>query len=87
MAMARSRTQAEPPDDLSAVLRRIEPVLSALTDEVAGMRKELAAVKLDVAELKGRVSSTPTGLQLIAINFTTIIAVFGLSVAMVSLIR
>lgn len=87
MAMARTQAPSEQPDDLSAVMRRIEPALSALTREVAGMREELAAVKLDVAELKGRVNSTPSGLQLIAINFTTIIAVFGLSVAMASLIR
>jgi len=60
--------------------------LAALETAVREIRQELQSIRLDLAEIKGRLSNLPTTFQLVFMQGTIIIAVFagaiGLSFAL-----
>jgi hypothetical protein len=63
-----------------------EARLAALEAAVTEIRADLKAIRLDLAELKGKLSNVPTTFQLVFMQGTIIIAVFagaiGLSFAL-----
>jgi hypothetical protein len=52
--------------------------LKRLIPDVADLKRDLAGVKLDVAEMKGRLSQSPTMVQLIGLVFGIFAASFAL---------
>jgi hypothetical protein len=59
-------------------MREIMADLKRLIVDVAEMKRDLAGVKLDVAEMKGRLSQSPTMVQLIGLVFGIFAASFAL---------
>ena len=59
----------------------VESRLTALEAAVVEIRKELQAIRLDLAEIKGRLASMPTTVTL----FGLVITVFGAAFALVKL--
>jgi hypothetical protein len=51
--------------------------LKRLPGDVADLKRDVASVKLDVAEIKGRLSQTPTTVQLIGLVFGIFAASFA----------
>jgi hypothetical protein len=59
-------------------MREIMAALKRLIVDVAEMKRDLAGVKLNVAEMKGRLSQSPTMVQLIGLVFGIFAASFAL---------
>jgi hypothetical protein len=67
----------------------VEARLARLEVAVDEIRKELQAIRIDLARIEGRLSNLPTTLQLVFMQATIIVAVFaaavGLSLALIRL--
>jgi hypothetical protein len=66
--------------DIKADLQRLIAAVAALTVDMADLKRDVLGVKLDVAEMKGRLSQTPTTVQLIGL-------VFGIFAASLALLK
>ena len=51
--------------DMRVVLARLEPVLTRVDERTRKIEADVVALKVDLAELKGRVSQLPTTIQMI----------------------
>jgi hypothetical protein len=48
-------------------MREIKADLTRLLSDIAEIKRDMLGMKLDVAEIKGRLSQTPTTIQLISL--------------------
>jgi hypothetical protein len=58
-------------------MREIKTDLKRLVADVSEMKRDMLGMKLDVAEIKGRLSQTPTTIQLISLVFGIMAAAFA----------
>ncbi|MGD9615929.1 MAG: hypothetical protein AB7H90_12650 [Alphaproteobacteria bacterium] len=65
---------------LETDMREIKTDLKRLLADVGEIKRDMLGVKLDVAEIKGRLSQTPTTVQLIGL-------VFGIFAAALALLK
>ena len=59
------------------ILSEIKADLKRLITDVTEMKRDMLGMKLDVAEIKGRLSQTPTTIQLISLVFGIMAAAFA----------
>ena len=59
-------------------MREIKADLKRLVADVAEIKRDMLGMKLDVAEIKGRLSQTPTTIQLISLVFGIMAAAFAI---------
>jgi hypothetical protein len=64
--------------EIVADLKRLIVDVAEMKRDLAGIKLDVAGVKLDVAEMKGRLSQSPTMVQLIGLVFGIFAASFAL---------
>jgi hypothetical protein len=62
---------------LETDMREIKADLKRLIADVSEIKRDMLSTKLDVAEIKGRLSQTPTTIQLISLVFGIMAAAFA----------
>jgi hypothetical protein len=62
---------------LEGNMREIKADLKRLLADVSEIKRDMLGMKLDVAEIKGRLSQTPTTVQLISLVFGIMAAAFA----------
>ncbi|MGE0260313.1 MAG: hypothetical protein AB7H71_01475 [Alphaproteobacteria bacterium] len=62
---------------LETDMSEIKSDLKRLISDVAEIKRDMLGMKLDVAEIKGRLSQTPTTIQLISLVFGIMAASFA----------
>jgi hypothetical protein len=62
---------------LETDMREIKADLKQLIADVVEIKRDMLGIKLDVAEIKGRLSQTPTTIQLISLVFGIMAAAFA----------
>jgi hypothetical protein len=60
-----------------AEIKRVVPDVAELKRDLAEVKRDMLGMKLDVAEIKGRLSQTPTTVQLISLDFGIMAAAFA----------
>jgi hypothetical protein len=60
-----------------AEIKRVIPDVAELKRDIAEIKRDVLGTKLDVAEIKGRLSQTPTTIQLISLVFGIMAAAFA----------
>ena len=67
---------------LEAGLARLEVVVEEIRAELKAMRGEITQLRLDVAEMKGRLQNIPTSFQLIYMQSAFVAAIFAVAFAL-----